>query len=419
MAAPAISATQHSAIQQANQEFLAYATDKFAPVQLGTIPSGSSGGSVQTGGVTFNPGEPPPSARWADELQIYVSLPYTITVPTGATALVSSLAPWCALINRLSIAGSPPWDNTSLVPFWLDSLVRKWYYAPENAGPAAATAQQDTGPFTYSFGNASVYPGASLAAGTYSGTLKFTARIILQRRLGTTFGMIPLGQANDRPLLQLYLSSLVGPFPEQNLIQDPANAGVTASLTADGNVTLVWRSKGLDQLPEGIRPAMPTVGLGLEVDYYQQSVQNAGQYVMDRLKSAMLYQYTYDILVNAQKTIEADYFAVDLTGETQNARVEFDATQGNFQCYYTNVHDRYLRLLPSGVYVYDMVGGEIPFLPTETPYIGTMASDEGYANLFGIAYTPAAQTVVRFPAGTSMSGAYVAHYRFGYVEVPY
>lgn len=415
---PTINAQQHSQIQAANQEFLSFAGSKPGPVQLGTIASGSAGGSL-TGLVSFNPNEPVIVPRWAEELELYVALPYTITVPAGATCYVSPFGAWTTIINKLTIAGSPPWDNISLVPFYLDEIVRRRYWDPTNAGPSPYAKQQDQGTWVYSTGNASVTPGQSLAAGTYTGTLKFRARIRLRRRLNTCFGMIPMGAANDRPVLTTYMAPLVGPQVENNFLQDPANSGATMSLTAAGTVILVWRSLGLDQLPPGKQPATPTVGLGLEIDYYTTSVQNAGQIVQDPHKSAMLYQYTYNILVNDQQCIEADYFASLLTGETQNARFEYDASANNFQSYYKDVHDKYQRFLPTGVYVNDMVGGSNPEFPSETPYIGAMASDEGYATAFGVAYTPAMATAVRFPSGTSMNGAYVITYAIGYVEVPY
>ena len=416
--APNNSGTAHAAIQANNAEFLAYASSKPAPVQLGTIASGSSGGSL-SGLVSFNPNEPVVVPRWAQELEIYVELPYTITVPTGATCYVSPFGAWATLINQLSIAGSPPWDNISLVPFYLDEIVRRRGWDPVYSGPSPYAIQQDQGPWTYDTGNVNVVPGAALPAGTYSGTLKFTARIRLQRRLHTCFGMVPMGASNDRPVLKLFLAPLVGNQPENNFIQDPANSGATASLTANGTVILVWRSLGLDQLPAGVAPATPTVGLGLEIDYYATSIQNAGQVVQDPHKSAMLYQYTYNILVSNAQVVEADYFASLLTGELQNARFAYDASENNFQSYYKDVQDRYQRFLPKGVYVNDMVGGHNPELPSETPYIGAMASDQGYADAFGVAYTPAMATALRFPAGTTMTNAYIATYSFGYVEVPY
>lgn len=411
-------ASQHAAIQATNAAFLAYSGAKPGPVQLGTINSGSSGGAT-SGLVSFNPNEPVVAPRWAEEVEIYAELPYAITVPAGATCYVSPFGFWSSLITRLTIAGSPPWDNISLVPFYLDQIVRRQNFDPTQAGPSPYPVQQDQGPWAYTTGNASVIPGASLAAGTYTGTAKFTASIRLQRRLNTTFGMIPMGSANDRPSLRMYMAPLVGPFPEQNVIQDPANSGATASLTANGTVILIWRSKGPDQLPPGVTVAAPTVGLGLEIDYYQTQVQNAGSVVAIPHRSAMLYLYEYHILVSNQQVVDADYFASLLTGEVQNPRFIYDASENNMQSYFKDTQYRYQRFLPKGVLVNDMTGGAIPELPTETPYIAAMSSDEGYATAFGIAYTPAMATAVRFPSGTTMTSAYIATYSFGYVEVPY
>lgn len=411
-------AQQHAAEQAANLEFLSYAGSKPGPVQVGSIASGSAGGST-TGGVTFNPNEPVVVPRWAEEIEIYVELPYSITVPTGATCIVSPFGAWTTLMNKFTIAGSPPWDNISLVPFYLDEIIRRRNWDPTYAGPSPYTAQQDQGTWVYDTGNASVIPGQALAVGTYTGTMKYRARIRLQRRRHTCFGMVPMGAANDRPVLKCYMSTLVGGQPENNFLQDVNNTGVTMTLTSAGTVNLVWRSRGFDQLPQGIAPATPIVGLGLEIDYYTQSVQNANQIVNDPHKSAMLYQYVYNILISNQQVVQTDFFASLLTGETQNSRYTYDASDNNLQSLFKMYQDRYERFLPKGVYVDDMVGGDIPELPTETPYIAAMASDQGYADAFGIAYTPAMNTAVRFPAGTTMTNAYVATYAFGLVEVPY
>lgn len=411
-----MTAQQHAAAQAVNAEFLAYAASKPAPVQLGTIASGSSGGGSAV--VSFaNPVDVVP--RWCDEVEVYCELPYTITVPTGATCYVSPFGPYTTLQNKLTIAGSPPWDSISLVPFYLDSLVRNVNYDPDYPGPAPFTIQQDQGPWAFEMGNASIYPGASVAAGTYTGTMRFTSRIRLQRRLSTTFGMIPMGSTKDRPKMAMTLSPLVGIEPENNFLQDPANSGATMSLTSAGTVILVWRSKGLDVLPNGVKPPEPTVGLGLEIDSYTTSVQNAGQIVKIPHQAAMLYLYEYHFLVSGQLPVDADYFASLLTGETQNARFIYDASENSFQSYYTMIHDSYKRYLPKGLLVNDLVGGRVPNLPAETPYVAAMASDQGYADAFGIAYTPAMETAMRFPAGTTMTNAYIRTYTFGYVEVPY
>jgi len=65
-----------------------------------------------------------------------------------------------------------------------------------------------------------------------------------------------------------------------------------------------------------------------------------------------------------------------------------DASENNLQSYYSMIHDTYKRYLPT-------------------------------AEAFGIAYTPAMETAVMFPAGTTMDSAYIRTYSFGYVEVPY
>lgn len=419
------SSNQHQTEQAQNQTFLKYAASVPQPAIIGSIASGSSGGSESP--VVWAR-ELPVAPRWVELIELYVKLPYTITVPAGATVYVSPFAPYCSLQNRLTIAGSPPWDQISLVPFFLDFIARRQNFDLSYLGPVSTAnggaAQQDPGTWAFDLGNSDVVPGQPIAnsgtsAETITGTLEFTALMQLQRRRHTLFGMIPNGNSDDRPDLQLNLSPLVGPQPENSFIQDPNNSGATMTLSSAGSVTAVWRGKSLDVLPEKVAVPNPIVGLGWSINSYTTSVQNAGQVFSIKHRAAMLFQYIWHIVVNNEQVVDADYFGLWLTGESQNARWQYDSSLNNMQSYWQMIQRHYGRFLPKGVFVADLVGGEMPELPAETPYVGAMSPDESYANQFGIKYTPAMSTALRIPSGTSMSGAYVRTYSAGYVEVPY
>jgi hypothetical protein len=426
-------AAQHTAQQNANAEFLQYACSIPRPTIAGSIASGATGGNnspvVWTRVLPVSP-------RWIDEIELDIALPYQLTVPANATVYCSAYAPYSGVQQRLTIAGSPPWDYLSLVPFYLDEITRRQGYDPSLGAVSQAVvasrynlgglpaAQVDAGTWAYDTGNDNVIPGQALpvstAAETYAGTMRFTGRIRLQRRRLLCFGMIPNGDPQDRPDLEMQLSPMVGPQPENSLFQDPANAGATCELTSAGTVNATYWSKGLDVLPTGVKPPDPTVGLGWAVTSFTTPINNSGQIVSINDNVAQLYQKIIVIGVNNQQPVDFNYWGNWLTGEQQNARWEYDAVGlGNMPSYWKKVLENYQRWLPAGVFINDMVGGDIPELPHETPYNGAMSPDESYATAFGIAFTPAMAHAVRIASGTSLSGAYVRTYAMGMVEVPY
>lgn len=429
MAKITMTAADHKAAQDQNQTFLSYAVTKPTPTVLGTIASGSSGG----------PQSPvvwakviPVSPRWIDRISVYASIPYTITVPAGATCYVSALAPWCVLQQRLTIAGSPPWDQQSLVPFYLDNITRTRAWDPAIAGvPIRITgtnptpnwvAYQDRGSWQFDMGNANLIPGASLTAGTYVGTMTFRGTIQLQRRRRMLFGTIPNGSPQDRPDFEMYLSPFVGPQPWNSLIQDPSASGATGATTGTATVIATYWSKGLDQLPAGVNPPLSsdiTVGLGWQINGFNVSIQSAGAIQEIQHRTGMLYQKIFHLLYNNQQLLRADYFGDWITGEQSNNRWEFDASQNNFNPLFEQVEDRYHRTLPLGVYVADYVSGDLPDLPGETPYVAAQTPDQDYANSFGVAFMPAMETAIRIPSGTAMSNGGVYVLAMGYTEVPY
>lgn len=430
----------HASIQAANSEFLKYAASMPRPSILGTIASGSSGGAASP--VVWAR-VLPVTPRWVEKIELYCSLPYSLVIPAGATVTISPYFPWCMIQNKFTIAGSPPWDQISMVPFWLDDITSRQGWDPSVIGPgntampSTATGlannqgglglppkQVDLGTWGFSTGNALVVPGGTIhntgtAAETVTGTATFCAEIQLQRRNQFTFGMVPNGDPQDRPDLEVVLSPMVGTQPENSPFQDIAAAGITCTLASAGTVIAVWRSKGLDVLPEGVNPAQPQVGLGWSINSFTSTVQNAGQINETQHRAAMLYQKIFQLLVSGQVAVDPNYIGLWLTGEQQNARWEYDASQNSMQSYWNDLLDRYQRLMPLGSCIFDFVGGNIPELPQTSPYMGMMSPDENYAKSFGVAFTPAMETAQRFPSGTTMTSAYVRTYSMGYVEVPY
>jgi hypothetical protein len=416
MSAQTVHASRHVDQQNANLAyFLKYARKRPIPL-AGTIPTGSTGGTPASN-VAFNDVIPVVPA-WASAIIIEATLPLTVTVPAGGSASVSPYGAYAALNMMLTLAGSPPWDQISLVPWLLDEITSSRFFDPGMTGPNVETAQQDAGPFAYA--NGGYVPGSTINPGTVAGTVTLRAKVRLQRRPHLLFGCVPLGDPENRPQIKMQLGALVGPNPEANMFTTQTGAATTASLTAPATVNVIFEGLSLDVLPPGLSSIpTPIVGLGLAVNYSTQNIVAAGQLVKNPRNAAMLYEKVFHQLFNAAAGQRADYFGKWLTGEQQSARYEFDASQGTFNDYYKRILDRYHRYLPRGLYVDDMVGGDNPDNPRADPYEAQMTPDTGYAAEFGLPATPAWNNALRIPAGTALTNAYLANYEFGLVNVPY
>lgn len=399
--------------------FLKYARKR--PIAVaGTIATGQSGGVTASNAVLQS--DIPTIPAWAVAMVIEVTLPIRLTVPAGATARISPFFPYSSMSMQLQLAGSPPWDQISLVPWYLDDITSRRGFDPSMTGVGPAN-QNDAGPFVYSDGGFT--PGGTIVNGGGSpantdGTVTFRTRVRLQRKPNLLFGAIPLGDPENRPSLKLQLGALVGPNPENNAFQDTAAAGITSQLTGPGTVNVLFECKSLDVLPPGLQEIpTPIVGLGLAVNYSTKDKTSAGTFLKMPKDAAMLYEKVFHCLINNQQGQRADYFGKWLTGEQQSARYEYDANAGTFNDYYAEVVRAYGRYLPRGVYVDDMVSGFNPDNPGLDPYEAHMTPDTGYAAEFGLPATPAWTDTLRIPAGTAIAGAYAAMYEFGLVNVPY
>lgn len=425
--------------QQLAAMFLKYARTYPGVIQIGSLAGGANVNGGATNSINWNK-DVPVAPSWAEAVVLQITVPLSVTLPANSTATLSPFFPWCLFAHNLVLGGAPPFASPiSGTPFWLDEITsRSEAYDPSDNDPTDIpavwrnNAGNTGGPgnsFAYNLGG--LTPGGTIvnagtAAVTNTYTLTFRYRINLgrswhNRQAPNLFGFIPLGDPMNRPRLDMYLNPIVGTHPEDNAIQDLAAKGITATITNGQNVSVnaCWESKSLDILPSGISVPSPLVGMGLAINTSPQAVQNAGQIAQVQHRAAMIYEKTFHILINNQQPVDADYFGLWVTGEEQSARWEYDANQANLWKYYDDVHRRYGRYLPNGVFVADYVGGEDPRTPGNTEYDGLMSPDVTYAQMAGIAATPAMYTALRVPNGVAMNGAYIRTYSYGLVSVPY
>lgn len=413
------------------------------PVQIGSIAAGRSGGTAQDI-VNWNPTEIPSVPAWASEIDVMIELPVAITVPaSGGAVRFSPYAPYSALNLQLLLSGSPMWpNNMSLVPWWLDEIINSASgFDPFMVGPVLSngdlpttTAMQaswfDPGPTalqtTFDAGTNDYGPGETISNATGSPVtvntkIRWTTRIRLQRRRNQMWGMIPLGDPKNRPVVKMQMNSLVGTQPENCLLLDTGVGTPTAVIDTGGVViNMVFRAKSLDALPEGAAVNPPVVGFGLNVTYDQSALNaSAGTIYNEELQTAMLYTSVHQLLINAEYGVDPDYISMWLNQQRQSARYEYDAGAGTLQDYYQDNLRKYRRYLPIGHMCFDLEGGDFPDVKSVTPYVALMSPDASYASAVGVAASPNMCTAWRVPAGTSMSGSYTATYGFGLVQVPY
>ena len=396
--------------------------------QLATLPGGSAGGS-SAGLFTLNPSDIPVSAQWCSAIKYQVTLNLTVTIPAGGSVTVSPFFPFSSLIQALTLAGAPPWNQLEMTAWYLDEISRGQDFDPGFAGLGQSSpVSASTSPYQDDGGNwnlGGLVPGSTLtnsgtAAVATNYTVKFTVRQQLQRRRHLGFGLVPFGDNENRPQQQLILAPTIGSNPEQNAFVG-ASAGVTAVTNGNSTANIVYELRGLDvqgALAKGVVPE-PTASFGLQVDASSPSIQNAGATKYFQHKTAMLYESIHHLLVNDGLPIRADYFGLWLTNIQQNSRWAFDASVNTFQDYYETMHERYQRYLPKGHFLADLASGDIPQFPNATPYVGQMTPDITLATSLGIAPTPAMSTALRVPSGTTMIGAYARIYSFGLVPVNY
>ena len=413
-------------LTQANDVFLHYAPDTSMESSItGTLASASSGGSTAL--YALNPSTIPRVPMWCTEIEVTTTVEVTLTVPASGSVTVSPFAPYCGLSSQLTLAGAPPWVLMEHTPWYLDVISTRRGFDPGYSGLGNNSAtpfssNRDQGPTAiapaFAASPGSTITNSATTTATYTHTWTWTDTIRLQRRPKSLVGTVPFGDPKNRPAFKLMLNPLIGTTPEQNLYVS-ASSGVTATTASTSNTNIIFKGNRIDVVPQGVQVPNPTVLMGLTVNAYSSSIQNAGQIFPIPHQDAMLYNYIHHILVNNQNTVRADYFGTWLTQEQKSARFEYDASQNTFNRFFKEYHDKYGTYPITGTYTADLVGGSWPDLPSETPYMGIMTPDANYANNYGLVPTPNMQTAVRVPSGTTMNGAYVRVYSFGTVEVPY
>jgi len=454
-----MSQNQGPSQQEINYQWLVYAKDNYTSVQNGVAPTNSPGGE-SSARFTWDV-DTPRNPFWAWAVGWQFKIVVDLTLPAGGSATISPFAPYSGVGVQLTIGGGQAIQPVSLVPFWLDYLTwgREFDFAktgPDEAindGSSRQTAGStfnkigvadwefdgtsssvpsilDVLDITDSSGNHYV-PGQVISnGGTVSETLVITftfrawmqlARKLYGRTLEDLTGCIPMGDPANRPILNTNINSLINTFPERCMFTN-ASAGVTAVTDTNTAPTAqqVWVCKEQDQLPDGVQVGSPKVLSALEVNTNSgAAIPNAGQFLNLEFDTAMVYNKRFHILVNNQAPISADYFGLWYSENKSNDRWHFTADENNMQEYFRRTQRVYGRNLPIGVYVADMVGGEFPEFPRETPYRGEIVTSTTLAALTGLKPYPNAQTTIRIPSGTTMSNAYCTTYSFGTVPVSY
>jgi len=412
--------------------FLAFARRRPSPTLLGSIPNGSAGGTSASQ-VTWIPSDIPDVAAYADSIDLFVTLPITLTLPGSTSAVVSPYAPYSALQNYFTVAGQSQWEYVSGVPFWLDELTSYAWFDPAMSYPSAYGAisggwdngsSQASGWYPNNDGSAAFQPGATVSnttttQTTVSGTLQFRIKVRLRRRMSNLYGCVPLGDPENRPQLFAQLSALVGTRPADSLFTS-ATAGVTAALSSAGTVVAVFNSLSLDLLPAGVSPPTPAVEMAMQLNTVGSTpITQAGSIIKVPHRTAMIYDKIFHLLYNNQLAQQADYFGLWTTQDQQTARWYYDAAENSFQSYFSYLHDRYKRYFPKGCLVADLYDGYRPEFPAADPYKGEMSPDAGYASIAGVRVTPAMNTAFRIPSGTTLTQPGIQIYPFGLVSASY
>lgn len=451
---------QQQSPQEITYNWLRFARDDYTSVQNGTFPVSNSGSqSARANWDVTTPANP----FWAWAIAMQFNLTLTLSIPASQAVTISPFFPFSAIGVQLTIGGGQAIQPMSLVPFWLDEATQRRGWDSTMLGesnpainqyssastPGAAQAQNTLASLYWDgtdiVESAGVMPqlqitdsssnkylpgqtitNAGTSTQTITLTVKFRAwmqlgRKLYGRQLEDLTGCVPLGDPANRPTLYVNVNPLVGTFPEQVGFTN-AGAGVTCTThaTTPSTANIIWVSKALDQLPDGISVGTPKVLSAIEWNTNAGlAIPNAGQFVNLIFDTAMVYNKRFHILVNNQAPISADYFAIWYSENQANARWIYDATLNNMQEYFRHILKAYGRYLPKGVFLADMVGGEFPEFPRETPYRGEIVTSTTLAQLTGLKPYPNAQTTIRIPSGTSLTNAYCVTFSLGTVPVAY
>ncbi len=394
----------------------------------GSFPTGSAGGPAVV--ASFSNTIPTESV-WARRIELYVNLTVSLTVPVSGSVTVSPLAPYSSILSTFGINNQNYWNVIPGSAFYLDDLTQTRDGGEDVDFPYGPTANLYDNPWfeSYLFAYTSGYaPGTTITnAGTASETLTlnyiFCVPIQLQRLVRRPFGMVPLGDPDNRPNHLIALNTLVGTDPAKNLfVNASATATPTAATSGTPTVAHVLPSLDITLLPPNASASpVPTVGLALQVNEKDTVGMALAQKTPLTHRTAFIYERILAICQAGGLPVNPDY--VDL----ENTDAESDSTWGsayttdnaNLQALARVFQRRYHRLPPKGCVPVDLSSGDFPDLPNVSPQVWLMTPSLNLAAaLPGLIATPALQTRWRIPTGSGASPI-VEAYEFGVAPVSY
>ena len=395
---------------------------------VGTIPSGTSGGSVAN--VSWQ-AQIPTNPAFITRTEYLVTCEIDVVIPAGASFTLSPFAPWNFFSQSFTIGGSQPWPLTELTAFYLDDNRFNINYDPNyvglgnNSGYFSAILSEGPTPFVVG-GAGSLSPGQTVTnSGTASETVTYSFTFLapqrLQRKLTNLWGALPTGDASFVVENLLQLNALVGNRPEINPIIN-ASSGVTATLSNQLVVTANYTNRSLNAsvtVAGGGALPTPKVGLGLQVNKNSTAITNTGAWQYNPHRTGMLYNYIASVFINNQAPLALDGLAIGPTNLISAARTTYDSSLNNLQMYFNKYHRVHGRYPMTGVYEWDLERGDYPPIASLTPFVAAMTPSDTYAALVGIQPTPAMATFYKVSSNVTLSSAYVVDYSLGLVEVAY
>jgi len=395
---------------------------------VGTIPSGTSGGSLAN--VTWQ-SLIPTNPAFITRVDYQVTLELSVVVPAGASFTLSPYAPYNFFSQSYTVGGAQPWSLIEMVPFYLDDLRTRINYDPnypglgDNSGFFQAILSEGPSPAVIG-GSGSLAPGQTVTnSGTSSETLTYSFTFTLPQQLTrnrtTLWGALPTGDASFIVENLLQLNALVGTKPEQNPIIN-ATSGVTATTSGTTSVIAVYTMKSLNasvSVENGTALPTPSVGFGLQINRNSTAITNVGSWQYNPHRTGMIYLYNAELFINNQAPLAIDGFAIGTNALISSARTVYDSTVNTMQQYFLDYHRVHGRYPLTGLYEWDLERGDYPPISSLTPFRGLMTPSEEYAKIIDIVPTPAMSTFYKVPSDTTLSDAYVVNYDLGLITVGY
>jgi hypothetical protein len=394
-------ATQKSGVNPSTL-FLQYA--RLDPVaQQGTVASGSGAGVTNVAWGT-------PVAQvneYAAFIDLFYSLSFTFTYGASDVVTISPYAPHCLFASDFQIGGTYQWRNVSGTAFHLDNITASRNYDESFPGVAEGSGTAATFAFTTSSTkqlDMSTGPGGSLSS---SGTLTVVGktRIRLQRKPQSTWGLAPLGDAQNLPQLTVRMGQVIGNDPTVNLMASTLGTS-TCVLASTGTVVGIYGCLKEQNLPAGVPAVNPVVGYATQV--YDTLISNqvtTGAIFPYWLQQPGLYAKAIGICYDTDPAAAdfksgfgPDYVAVGPSSKVNEAWTTFQSADNTILSYFDQCQRQYGRYLPDGVaIVADNENGVVsPELsPIDNPQLGYVTGDADLAAANGLAPVPNYYAFVR------------------------